>query len=178
MSNFRFWLVKIARLCYTILITNTNRWNTVGFFDIVNVWGLVFAALLTAPHIIFVRTRRYNKEVFTNRAMLYIARIGRFFSAFLMAFNIGVLEQGFTEPRELMQRFWLIVCAALVGVCLLLWGMFFKTESRGAALAISLISAFVVIFSGILQVKILLCTAGLVYVIGELYLWFRFFSER
>lgn len=149
-----------------------------GFFDIVNVWGMVFAALLVTPHIIYARTRTVDREVFTNRAMLYIARIGRFASAFLMAFNIGVLEKGFTEPKELMQRFWLIVCASLVAVCLLLWLLFFKTESRGAALAISLLSAFVIIFSGILQVKILLCTAGVVFLVGELYLWSRFFSKR
>ena len=148
-----------------------------GFFDIVNLRGLVFAVLLTAPHIVFYKTRGCDREVFSNRAMLYIARIGRFFGAFLMSFNIGVLEQGFTEPRELMRRFWMIVCAVLVCVCLVLWIFVFTRNSRGAALAILLITAFILIFSGILQVKILLATAGVVFLAGELYLWSRFYKR-
>lgn len=147
-----------------------------GFFDIVNVYGLIIAVMLLVPHIIYVRTHTYDKNKFTNRAMVYIDRTGRFFSLFLMAFNLGVLEQGFTEPKALMERFWMITVGVLTLVYLLLWLLFFKTGSKGVALAITFVSAFIIIFSGIIQVKTLLMTAGIVYLIGELYMFSRFFK--
>ena len=148
-----------------------------GFFDVVNIYGLMIAAVLAVPHIIYVKTHTYDKNKFSNRAMVYIDRTGRFFSLFLMAFNLGVLERGFTEPKELMKSFWLITVGALTLVYILLWLWFFKTNSKGAALAITLVSAFIIIFSGIIQVKTLLMTAGIVYLIGELYMFSRFFSK-
>ena len=147
-----------------------------SFFDVVNIYGLIIAAVLITPHIIYVKTHTYDKNKFTNRAMVYIDRIGRFSSLFLLSFNLGILEQGFTEPKDLMRRFWLITVGAMILIYLLLWLIFFKTGSKGAALAIVLVSAFIVIFSGILQVKTLLVTAGIVYLIGELYMFSRFFK--
>ena len=148
-----------------------------SFFDVVNLRGLLFAALLVAPHVLWVKTHDHDVSGFSNRAMVYIDRTGRFFSLFLMAFNLGVLERGFTEPKELMKSFWLITVGALTLVYILLWLWFFKTNSKGAALAITLVSAFIIIFSGIIQVKTLLMTAGIVYLIGELYMFSRFFSK-
>lgn len=149
-----------------------------GFFDIVNLWGLLFAAVLAAPHIVFVKTRSYDKSVFDNRAMLYIARIGRFFSLFLMSFHIGVLDRGFTEPKALMERFWLISVAILLAAYGLFWLLFYRTQRKGAALGAILCAAAVVMLSGILQVNTLLLTAGIVYLIGDLYLFSRYFQSR
>ena len=148
-----------------------------GFFDVVNIYGLIFATLLVIPHVVYAKSHSYNVNSFSNRAMVYIDRVGRFFSVFLMAFNIGVLEQGFTEPKALMERFWLITSAICVLIYALLWLLFFKKESKGVALAIILISAFVVMFSGILQVKTLLLTAGVVYLIGELYMFSQYYKK-
>lgn len=149
-----------------------------SFFDVVNLRGLLFAAILVTPHIIYARTHTVSTADYSNRAMVYIARTGRFFSAFLLAINIGVLEQGFPEPKALMERFWLITTGAMLLIYALLWLLFFKTGKKGAALAIVIVSAVAVIFSGIVQVKTLLMTAGIVYLIGELYLFSQFFSKR
>lgn len=148
-----------------------------NFWNLFNFYGLIFAAILVTPHIVWAKTHAIDRSVFDNRAMLYIARTGRFFSAFLMGVNIGVLEKGFPEPQALMERFWLIVTGIAVLLCALLWVLLFKTERRGFALAISLISAFAVIFSGIVQVKTLLMTAGIVYLIGEIYLFIRYYKS-
>lgn len=148
-----------------------------GFFDVVNIYGLIFAAVLVVPHVVYVKVHSYNVNGFSNRSMVYIDRTGRFFSIFLMAINIGVLEQGFTEPKALMERFWLITSVVCMLGYVLLWLLFFKTNSKGSALAIVFVSAFVIIFSGILQVKTLLLTAGVVYMIGELYMFSQFFKK-
>ena len=148
-----------------------------SFFDVVNLRGLLFAALLVAPHVLWFKTHSHDVSGFSNRAMVYIDRTGRFFSVLLMAVNIGVLEKGFPEPKALMERFWLITTAVLIAAYLLCWLLLFKTEKKGAALAVTLISAAIVIFSGILQVKILLVTAGVVYLIGELYMLNQYFIQ-
>lgn len=149
-----------------------------SFFDVVNLWGLLFASVLVAPHIIYARTHTVSTADYSNRAMVYIARTGRLFSAFLMAINIGVLEQGFPEPKALMERFWLITAGSLLLVYVLLWLLFFRTGNKEVALAIAIVAAVTVIFSGIVQVKTLLMTAGIVYLIGELYLFSQFFKKR
>ncbi len=148
-----------------------------GFFDVVNVYGLTIALSLLIPHIIYYKTHTYDKNKFTNRAMVYIDRAGRFCSLFLMAFNLGILENGFPEPKKLMLLFWMITVGAFTFVYLILWLWFFKTGSKGVALAITLVSAFIIIFSGIVQVKTLLFTAGIVYLIGEIYMFTRFFKD-
>ena len=148
-----------------------------GFFDVVNVYGLLFAAVLLVPHIVYMKTHTLDTGVFANRAMVYISRVGRLASLFLMSFHIGVLELGFTEPQALMRRFWLIVMGVCSVLYALLWLLFFKKETKGCALGIILISSFMVTFSGILQVNTLLLTAGIVYLIGELYLFSRYFRK-
>lgn len=148
-----------------------------GFFDVVNVYGLLFAAVLLVPHIVYMKTHTLDTGVFANRAMVYIDRVSRLASLFLMSFHIGVLELGFTEPQALMRRFWLITMGVCSVLYALLWLLFFKKETKGCALGIILISSFMVMFSGILQVNTLLLTAGIVYLIGELYLFSRYFRK-
>ena len=149
-----------------------------NFPNIFNGFGVLFAALLVLPHVLYIKTHSYDKTVFTNRGMVYIDRTGRFFSIFLMAFNIGVLEKGFTEPKELMERFWLITTAVLIAAYLLMWFLFIRTGKKAFAYAVIFTSAAAVMFTGICQVKTLLLTAGIVYLIGELYMASRFFSKK
>ena len=106
----------------------------------------------------------------SNRAMLTLDRMGRFGSLFLLSFHLGVLEKGFTQPKELMQQFWMIATAVLAAAYLLLRVVFSKREKKQIAILIVASSAAVVILSGILQVNTLLLTAGIVYLIGELYI--------
>ncbi len=140
------------------------------FFDVVNVYGLVFALLQAIPLFLYSRKHPTSPDAFPNIAMVYLDRIGRFGSLFLMSFHLGFAERGFTEPKDLMKRFWIITMAILVAACLLMWAVFVKRGGRGLAKAIAAVSASSVMLSGILQVNILLLTAGFIYLIGELYI--------
>ncbi len=125
------------------------------FPNIFNPFGMAFSALLILPHIIYRRRHTIDKEIYTNKAMYYIDRMGRFFSLLLMSFHTGVSERGFTEPKELMERFWIISTAVML---------------------IAAVSTAVIVFSGILQVNTLLFTAGFIYLAGELYIIKRHFN--
>ena len=140
-----------------------------GFFDVVNVYGLLFAVILAVPHVVYARTHNYDLKAINNRAMLYIERTGKYCSLFLMGINIGVLEQGFTAP--IMEIYWLI------SIYVVLWILFFKKETKALAYLLTLTAALIVIQSGLLQVKTLLLTAGIVYLIGELYVTSQAFKD-
>ena len=140
-----------------------------NFLSVINPYGMAIAAVLVLPYIFYRRRHKINKADYSNPGMYYIDRMGRFGSLFLLSFHLGVLERGFTEPKELMTRFWLISTAAMLAVYLLLWGMFFKRERKHTAYLIVAVSAVIIVFSGILQVNTLLFTFGFVYLIGELY---------
>lgn len=146
-----------------------------GFFDVVNVYGLLFAVILAVPHVVYARTHNYDLKAINNRAMLYIERTGKYCSLFLMGINIGVLEQGFTAP--IMEIYWLISTSVLIVIYVVLWILFFKKETKALAYLLTLTAALIVIQSGLLQVKTLLLTAGIVYLIGELYVTSQAFKD-
>ncbi|MCI2112240.1 MAG: hypothetical protein LKJ92_02040 [Ruminococcus sp.] len=146
-----------------------------GFFDVVNVYGLIFAVILAVPHIVYARTHNYDLKAINNRAMLYIERTGKYCSLFLMGINLGVLEQGFTAP--IMEVYWLISTSVLTVIYVVLWIVFFKKETKGFAYLLTITAALIVIQSGLLQVKTLLLTAGIVYLIGELYVTSQAFKD-
>ncbi len=146
-----------------------------GFFDVVNVYGLLFAVILAVPHVVYARTHNYDLKVINNRAMLYIERTGKYCSLFLMGINIGVLEQGFTAP--IMEVYWLISTSVLTVIYVVVWIVFFKKETKGFAYLLTITAALIVIQSGLLQVKTLLLTAGIVYLIGELYITSQAFKD-
>lgn len=146
-----------------------------GFFDVVNVYGLIFAVILAVPHIVYARTHNYDLKAINNRAMLYIERTGKYCSLFLMGINLGVLEQGFTAP--IMEVYWLISTSVLTVIYVVLWIVFFKKETKGFAYLLTITAALIVIQSGLLQVKTLLLTAGIVYLFGELYVTSQAFKD-
>ena len=146
-----------------------------GFFDVVNVYGLIFAVILAVPHIVYARTHNYDLKAINNRAMLYIERTGKYCSLFLMGINLGVLEQGFTAP--IMEVYWLISTSVLTVIYVVLWIVFFTKETKGFAYLLTITAALIVIQSGLLQVKTLLLTAGIVYLIGELYVTSQAFKD-
>lgn len=146
-----------------------------GFFDVVNVYGLLFAVILAVPHIVYARTHNYDLKAINNRAMLYIERTGKYCSLFLMGINVGVLEKSFTAP--IMEVYWLISTAVLTVIYVVLWIVFIKKETKGFAYLLTITAALIVIQSGLLQVKTLLLTAGIVYLIGELYVTSQAFKD-
>ena len=140
------------------------------FLSVFNPAGIIFAAALLLPYIFFWKRHSGEQERCPNKAMLLLCRIARVGSLLLMSLHTGVLEQGFTNPRETMERFWWIAATALILLCWALWALFFRRESMKILRAAVTVAAVVLILSGILQVNTLLFTFGIVYLIAELYI--------
>lgn len=147
-----------------------------GFFDVVNLSGFIFAVILLIPDLLYARTFKPDRIIFDNRAMLYIERIGKYCSLFLMGINIGVLEEGFTS--NLMKNFWFIATTVMVIACVVLWIVCFKKTTKPAAYALTVITALVFMLSGLLQVKTLLLTFGIVYLAGQLYVTKKYMAAQ
>lgn len=143
--------------------------DSMDLLALLNPFGILFAALLAAPHILY-RKRALKKSDCDNLGMFYLDRMGRFGSLLLMSVHMGVLEKGFTEPKALTEQFWIISTSALIVVYLALWALFFRSEKRWLATLIAVFGSSAVILSGILQVNTLLLTFGVVCLIGELYI--------
>lgn len=147
-----------------------------GFFDVVNVCGLLFAIILLAPHIVYAKTHNYDMSVFDNRGMLLLERIGKYCSLFLMSFHIGILDKGFTSP--VMQKFWFIFSAVMSAAYIAAWILFFKKEGRVLAYMLTVLPAVVFMLSGLLQVNTLLLTFGVVFFIGQIYLTSKYCKKN
>ncbi len=146
-----------------------------GFFDVVNVYGLLFAIALLIPDIWYAKTHKIDRTIFDNRAMLYIERIGKYCSLFLMGINIGVLEKGFT--KDIMKTFWLAAVSFMTSICILLWILCFKKATKPTSYSLTVITGMIFILSGLLQVKTLLLTFGIVYLIGQLYVTKKYLNH-
>lgn len=145
-----------------------------NFLNFINVFGLLFSAVLVIPNIIYARSHNYSLDCVDNKAMLYIERIGKYCSLFLMIINIGILEQGFQS--ELMQKFWFIATSVLCVMYILFWISFLQNETYCKINILTIISGIIFILSGLLQLKTLLLTFGIVYLIGQLYVNNKFYK--
>lgn len=141
-----------------------------NFLSVINPFGLLFALLLAFPPVADHIRNKTELIRLPNKGIRYLAAMGRYGSLFLMSFHIGIAEKGFTEPKELMRRFWLISTAAMILLYLLLWLLYKKKRTKPLAVTLVIVSAVVFIFSGILQVNTLLFTFGFVYLAGELFI--------
>ncbi|MEE1218944.1 MAG: hypothetical protein U0L20_03365 [Ruminococcus sp.] len=143
--------------------------NFLNLFDFVNLYGFLIIISILVPNVVYAKSVDYKSKLrlVENRSMLYIEKIGKYFSLFLMAFNLGVLEKGFTTP--VMFKFWLVTMAVLVAVYTILWFVYFRFKNVLTAYSLTIIAAVIFMLSGLLQVKTLLLTFGLVYFIGGLY---------
>ena len=65
--------------------------------DWINIFGLVFVILLLIPNIIYAFKFRSQKNKCNNKFMNVLEQIGRYASMFLMVFNIGIAEFGFSS---------------------------------------------------------------------------------
>ena len=81
--------------------------------------------------------------------MLYIERIGKYCSIFLMGINIGVLEGGFTKP--IMETFWIISTCVLTVVALILWLLCYNRITKFWAYLLTAVTAVIFMKSRIMK---------------------------
>ncbi|MBQ5851705.1 MAG: hypothetical protein IIW54_12975 [Lachnospiraceae bacterium] len=132
-----------------------------------NIWGLIIVVLLLVPNIIYAVKEKNQENKCSNKYMNILEQIGRYGSMFLMVFNIGLAEFGFSSVKAfivymfgnilLMISYWFI------------WVLYFKKKTYWKQIALALIPTGIFLLSGITMLHFLLIIFAVIFGIGHLY---------
>lgn len=127
-----------------------------------NVFGLVMAAVIMIPNILFAMK---CKDGFVNKwnskSVETVEQIGRFGCFGFMIINIPGTWFGWWSDEAF--AVYLVVDAVLVMLYCVIWAVCFRKSSVFRALALSIIPSVLFLFSGIMSRSILLTIAAVLF---------------
>lgn len=128
----------------------------------INLWGLLFMAIIMIPNIIFAILHKNGFEnLWNNRFVELIEQIGRFGCFGFMILHIPGTWFGWWSNEAF--AIYLIVNIILSVLYCLIWLICGKKNSLFRALALSIIPSVIFLFSAIMSRSILLFVASLLF---------------
>lgn len=132
-----------------------------------NVFGLILVVLLLIPNIIYAIKEKDQKNSCTNKMMNIIEQIGRYACMFLMIFNIGIAEFGFSSPGVFIV--YLIGNVIVLVAYWIIWMTYFQRKSFGKQIALAVLPTILFLLSGFTMQHYLLILFGVIFGIGHIY---------
>ena len=127
-----------------------------------NVFGLVMAAVIMIPNILFaMKCKDGFVNKWNNKSVETVEQIGRFGCFGLMIINIPGTWFGWWSDEAF--AVYLVVDAVLVTLYCVIWAVCFRKSSVFRALALSIIPSVLFLFSGIMSRSILLTIAAVLF---------------
>lgn len=127
-----------------------------------NVFGLVMAAVIMIPNILFaMKCKDGFVNKWNNKSVETVEQIGRFGCFGFMIINIPGTWFGWWSDEAF--AVYLVVDAVLVTLYCVIWAVCFRKSSVFRALALSIIPSVLFLFSGIMSRSILLTIAALLF---------------
>lgn len=137
-----------------------------------NIFGLVFMALIMIPNILFaVKHRDAMDDKYHSKPIACVEQIGRFGCFGFMIFNIPGTCFGWWSEEAF--AIYLIVDTLLIAVYCVIWAACWKKNSVFRALALSVIPSAVFLFSGIMCRSILLILSSLLFAPAHIFLSYK-----
>lgn len=145
----------------------------------INVWGIFIVVLILIPNIIYalIKSKKDNEihkkqlnnktDDLLSKTMRILEQIGRYGCMFLMIFNIGIAEFGFTSVNAFLIYF--IGNIVLILAYWIVWMMYFHKESINKAMALAIIPICVFMINGITMRHYLLIICGIIFGISHIY---------
>lgn len=128
-----------------------------------NVFGLVMAAVIMIPNILFaMKCKDGFVNKWNNKSVETVEQIGRFGCFGFMIINIPGTWFGWWSDEAF--AVYLVVDAVLVTLYCVIWAVCFRKSSVFRALALSIIPSVLFLFSGIMSRSILLTIAAVLFV--------------
>lgn len=128
----------------------------------INLWGLIFMAVIMIPNIIFaLKCKDGFENKWDNKLVETVEQIGRFGSFSFMIINIPGTFLGWWSDEAF--AVYLIIDGILVLLYCLIWILCFNNSTLFRALALSIIPSVTFIFSGIMSRSILLIVSSLLF---------------
>lgn len=132
-----------------------------------NLFGLILIILLLIPNIIYAIKYKNQINKCTNTTMNILEQVGRYGCMFLMIFNIGILEFGFSSVTMLL--IYLIGSLALIVSYWICWMIFFVKPAFRIQIALAIIPTLLFLLSGITSRNYLLIIFAILFGIGHIY---------
>ena len=127
-----------------------------------NVFGLVMAAVIMIPNILFaMKCKDGFVNKWNNKSVETVEQIGRFGCFGFMIINIPGTWFGWWSDEAF--AVYLVVDAVLVTLYCVIWAICFRKSSVFRALALSIIPSVLFLFSGIMSRSILLTIAAVLF---------------
>lgn len=127
-----------------------------------NVFGLVMAAVIMIPNILFaMKCKDGFVNKWNNKSVETMEQIGRFGCFGFMIINIPGTWFGWWSDEAF--AVYLVVDAVLVTLYCVIWAVCFRKSSVFRALALSIIPSVLFLFSGIMSRSILLTIAAVLF---------------
>lgn len=127
-----------------------------------NVFGLVMAAVIMIPNILFaMKCKDGFVNKWNNKSVETVEQIGRFGCFGFMIINIPGTWFGWWSDEAF--AVYLVVDAVLVTLYCVIWAVCFRKSSVFRALALSIIPSVLFLFIGIMSRSILLTIAAVLF---------------
>ena len=137
-------------------------------FGQMNVFGLIIIVLFLVPNIIYkVKVKNYQK-LNTNKFMKILEQIGQYGCMFLMVFDFGMDELGFSSIEALLV--YLFGNIILLILYWILWILYFIREAYWKKITLAVIGTCLFLLSGITMTYTLLIIFGIIFGIGHIYI--------
>lgn len=136
-----------------------------------NVFGLIIVILLLIPNIIYAVKYPNQRNKCTSKIMNILEQIGRYGCMFLMIFNIGIAEFGFSSIG--MFLVYSIGSIVLMIAYWIIWILFFINPSSKRQMALAAIPTILFLLTGITMKHYLLILTGLFFGIGHFYVTYQ-----
>lgn len=128
----------------------------------INIFGLIFMAVIMLPNIIFAASVRGGFEnLWKNKWVEILEQIGRYGCFIFMIVNIPGTWSGWRSDEWF--AVYLLTDSALILIYLIIWVTAFRKESLFTALSLSAIPSFIFLFSGIASGSVLLTVSALLF---------------
>ena len=128
----------------------------------INIFGLVFIAIIMIPNIVFaIKCKDGFENKWNNKCVEIVEQIGRFGCFGFMVINIPGTWFGWWSDNAF--SIYLIVNMVLIILYCGIWIICFRKNTVFRALALSIIPSVIFLFSGIMSRSILLIITSLLF---------------
>lgn len=128
----------------------------------INIFGLVFIAIIMIPNIVFaIKCKDGFENKWNNKSVEIVEQVGRFGCFGFMVINIPGTWFGWWSDNAF--SIYLIVNMVLIILYCGIWMICFRKNTVFRALALSIIPSVIFLFSGIMSRSILLIITSLLF---------------
>ncbi len=136
-----------------------------------NIFGLIIVILILLPNIIYAVKFHGIENKCKNYIMNIVEQIGRYSSMFLMIFNIGLVEYGFSSGEAFVIYF--VGNSMLLIAYWIIWILFFKNKVLWKSIALAILPTAIFLICGITLRHYLLVISAILFGIGHVYVTYQ-----